>query len=50
MEINWQLVSYIVTIAAGIMIFIKPKLLSYIVAAYLVFVGVVGLLNELNML
>lgn len=35
----------IISIAAGILIFIKPKLLSYIVASYLVIVGVLGLLG-----
>lgn len=33
------------SIVAGILIFIKPKLLSYIVATYLVVVGVLGLLG-----
>ena len=31
------------SIAAGIAILIKPKLLNYIVAAYLIIVGLVGI-------
>ena len=33
----------IVAIAAGILILIMPRLLNFIVAAYLIFVGVMGL-------
>lgn len=35
----------IVSIIAGIAILIVPKLLNYIVAAYLIFTGVVQLIN-----
>lgn len=35
----------IVSIIAGIAILIVPKLLNYIVAAYLIFTGVVQLVN-----
>ena len=34
----------VISIVAGIVILIKPKLLNYIVALYLIVVGVVGLL------
>lgn len=37
--------NHILAIVAGILIFIKPKLLSYIVAVYLIVAGVVGLLG-----
>ncbi len=33
----------LLALAAGIVILIKPKLLNYIVAAYLIIVGVVGI-------
>ncbi len=33
----------IVAIIAGILILIMPRLLNYIVAAYLIFIGVMGL-------
>jgi hypothetical protein len=33
----------IVAIAAGVLILIMPRLLNYIVAAYLIFIGIMGL-------
>lgn len=44
MTINLELVP-IISLIAGILILIQPRLLNYIVAAYLIFVGVVGILN-----
>lgn len=35
----------ILALLAGILIFIKPKLLNYIVAGYLVLIGLIGILN-----
>ena len=35
---------FIVSIAAGILILVMPKLLNYIVAIYLILFGVLGLL------
>jgi len=35
----------IVALLAGILILIMPRLLSYIVAVYLIIVGLLGLLN-----
>jgi hypothetical protein len=35
----------LVSLIAGILILIMPKLLNYIVAGYLIFIGVVGLFN-----
>ncbi|MDX1455001.1 MAG: DUF3096 domain-containing protein [Gammaproteobacteria bacterium] len=37
--------SALVALVAGILIFIRPKLLSYIVAVYLIVIGVLGLLG-----
>jgi hypothetical protein len=36
---------YILALLAGIAILIRPKLLSYIVAIYLIVVGVIGILG-----
>ncbi len=44
MAINLQL-EYLLAIAAGVVIFMKPKLLNYIVAIYLIAVGVIGILG-----
>ncbi len=40
----------IIALLAGILILIKPRLLNYIVAIYLILIGVIGLLggNGLN--
>jgi len=35
----------LVSIAAGVLILIMPKLLNYIVAGYLIVVGVIGLFD-----
>lgn len=43
MTIHLELVP-IVSLVAGIAILVVPRLLSYIVAAYLIIVGAVGLL------
>ncbi len=34
----------IISILAGVLIFIMPKLLNYIVAGYLIIIGVLGLI------
>ena len=41
---NIAMTNAVISIVAGIVILIKPKLLNYIVALYLIIVGVVGLL------
>jgi hypothetical protein len=35
----------VVSLLAGILIFIMPKLLNYIVAGYLIIIGVLGLIH-----
>jgi hypothetical protein len=40
---NILLLQPIVALVAGILIFVMPRLLNYIVAIYLIFIGVVGL-------
>ena len=42
MNIHLQIVP-VVSIIAGVVILIMPKILNYVVAAYLILVGVVGL-------
>ncbi|MDX1442471.1 MAG: DUF3096 domain-containing protein [Gammaproteobacteria bacterium] len=44
MTIHLEL-SSILALVAGILIFIRPKLLSYIVAVYLILVGIIGIFN-----
>jgi len=43
MTIDSQLVQPIVALVAGILILVQPNLLSFIVAIYLIVVGVTGL-------
>jgi hypothetical protein len=38
----------IIALIAGILIFVVPRLLNYIVALYLIIVGVVGLAAQMN--
>jgi Protein of unknown function (DUF3096) len=38
----------IVALVAGILILIVPHLLNYIVAVYLILIGLVGLLNQVG--
>jgi hypothetical protein len=35
----------VVSLIAGVLIFIMPKLLNYIVAVYLIIIGVLGLIH-----
>jgi hypothetical protein len=46
MDINPQLISPLVALAAGILILIIPRLLNYIVAIYLIIIGVAGLMGR----
>jgi hypothetical protein len=39
------MITPIVALVAGILILVRPSLLNYIVAIYLIIVGIVGLLN-----
>jgi hypothetical protein len=43
MHLHIQLVP-VLSLVAGILILIRPKLLNYVVAIYLIVVGVIGLL------
>jgi hypothetical protein len=46
MSIDPIIVTPLVALAAGILILIMPRLLSYIVAIYLIFTGIMGLANH----
>ena len=46
MYFNPQLISPLVALVAGILILLVPRLLNYIVAIYLIVVGVAGLMGR----
>jgi Protein of unknown function (DUF3096) len=48
MSINMLLVQPLIALIAGILILIIPRLLSYIVAIYLIIIGLSGLLSHLT--
>jgi hypothetical protein len=45
MEINPALLQAVVALVAGILILARPAILNYVVAAYLIIVGIFGLLR-----
>ena len=42
---NRQLIAGVISLGTGVLIFLVPRLLNYIVAAYLVVVGILLILN-----
>lgn len=40
----------LISLIAGILILIMPKLLNYIVAVYLIVIGVIGILGDVNLM
>jgi hypothetical protein len=46
MDINPQILSPLVALIAGILILLMPRLLNYIVAVYLIVIGVAGLIGR----
>jgi len=44
---NLGLIIGIVTLIAGIIVLLWPKILNYIVAAYLIVVGVIGIIDHI---
>ncbi len=40
-------VNYVVSLVAGILILIFPALLNYIVAIYLILIGIIGILGKI---
>lgn len=47
MDMNSLRVEPIIALVAGVLILVQPRLLNYIVAIYLIIVGVVGLAPQL---
>jgi len=45
MQINVALVQAVLTILAGVLILAQPRLLNYVVAFYLIIIGVMGVLK-----
>jgi len=43
--ITWELYNPIIALIAGVLILLIPRLLNYIVAIYLILIGVLGLLR-----
>jgi hypothetical protein len=48
MTIDINSIQPLIALVAGILILVSPRLLNYVVAAYLIFVGVTGLLPHLG--
>jgi Protein of unknown function (DUF3096) len=48
MAVNVIFLQPLIALVAGILILIMPRLLNYIVAVYLIFVGLAGLLPQLS--
>ena len=49
MDLNIVIIGPLVALLSGIAILIWPRLLNYIVAFYLILVGLVGLITELGL-
>lgn len=43
MELNFVTIQPIVALIAGILILVMPRILNFVVALYLIFIGVIGL-------
>jgi hypothetical protein len=48
MTLDIQVVSPLVALVAGILILLMPRLLNYVVAIYLIVIGIVGLAHHFN--
>ncbi|QIB33809.1 DUF3096 domain-containing protein [Ancylobacter pratisalsi] len=46
MEINIITLQPIIALIAGVLILVMPRLLNFIVAIYLIFIGIIGLLGH----
>jgi uncharacterized membrane protein YhhN len=46
-SMEWGLIIAILTLVAGIIVLIWPKILNYIVAAYLIITGILGIIAAL---
>ncbi len=48
MTVNLETISPIVALVAGVLILVAPRLLNYVVAIYLIVVGVTGIFPHLG--
>lgn len=48
MSLDIQVVSPLVALVAGVLILLMPRLLNYVVAIYLIVIGIMGLTQHLN--
>jgi hypothetical protein len=48
MTLDIQVVSPLVALVAGILILLMPRLLNYVVAIYLIVIGIIGLAHHFN--
>jgi hypothetical protein len=48
MYIDPALIQPLIALVAGIVILITPRVLNYVVAVYLIFIGILGLLPHLG--
>jgi uncharacterized membrane protein HdeD (DUF308 family) len=46
-SMNWALVIAILTLVAGIVVLVWPKILNYIVAAFLIVTGILGIIANI---
>jgi Protein of unknown function (DUF3096) len=49
MSLDVQVVNPLIALIAGILILLMPRLLNYVVAIYLMVIGVLGLAHHFNM-
>jgi Protein of unknown function (DUF3096) len=49
MSLDVQVVNPLIALVAGILILLMPRLLNYVVAIYLIVIGVLGLAHHFNM-
>jgi hypothetical protein len=49
MSFDVQVVNPLIALIAGILILLMPRLLNYVVAIYLIVIGVIGLAHHFNM-
>ena len=49
-HISHAILAPLVSLIAGILILVMPRLLNYIVALYLIIIGLIGLLGSSNLL
>jgi len=48
MDLNVEVVNPLIALIAGILILLMPRLLNYVVAIYLIMIGLLGLSHHFN--